>query len=112
MNQQVRTQFDLEIREYRKALSDGQDSDVRARLARAHVLSQVDTFLHLKVHYFMLKFALKKNDPKEILGQVIRLFVTVPGHLTGKVPRGNIGWSNVGLTQEMPIPEDLEKLLK
>lgn len=112
MDLKIQAQFNLELEKYRKALAQGQVSDVRAHLARAHVLSQVDAFSHLKVHLLMLKYAFLKNDVNEIAGQTLRLIVTIPGHLIGKVPRGNIGWSNVPLTQEMPIPDDLERLLK
>lgn len=112
MNQEIANQFDVEIKAYEKALNDNNESAIRAHLARAHILSQVNTLMHLKVHYFMFKYACHKKDMKEVSGQLIRLLVTIPGHIFGKVPQGNIGWSNVGLTQEMPIPEDLGKILK
>jgi hypothetical protein len=38
--------------------------------------------------------------------------ITIPGHILRKVPIGNTGWSDIGLVQTMPIPEDLDKKLK
>ena len=82
-----------------------------SHLGRAHIISQASPFNHLKVHFIMLFYALNRFDSKEILGQFLRIIVTLPGHLLGKVPKGNIGWSTVSLTQEMPIPEDLKEVI-
>jgi len=60
----------------------------------------------------MLGFGARTFDLKEVLGQVIRITATVPGHLFGKVPVGNIGWSSVELTQEMSVPPDLNEILE
>lgn len=55
----------------------------------------------------MLHYALSQMNLTEVRGQVLRLIVTLPGHALGKVPQGNVGWSFVGLTEEMPVPEDI-----
>ena len=80
----------------------------RTHLGRAHILSQSSVLQHLRIHGLMFLFALRTSDFKEVIGQVIRIFVTVPGHLLGRVPQGNIGWSSVGLTEIMEVPEDLK----
>lgn len=103
--------FEDELQFYRLALTSKDNTKVRHHLGRAHVLSQNSTLKHLYVHALMFGFALRTFDLKETFGQILRLVVTVPGHMIGKVPRGNIGWSTVGLTQVMQVPEDLESVL-
>lgn len=81
-------------------------------LSRAHILSQSSTFNHLRIHWLMFGYAIGRKDYGEVMGQILRLLVTVPGHLLGRVPVGNIGWSTVGLVEELPIPEDLRKVIE
>lgn len=103
--------FKAVLQEYRSSLAQKNDDEVILHLGRAHVLSQSSTTKHLYVHWLMFLFSVSRLDGKETLGQVLRLIVTVPGHLIGKVPVGNIGWSTVGLTQTMPIPDDLKSFV-
>ena len=49
---------------------------------------------------------------KKIFCCFLCLLITIPGHILRKVPIGNTGWSDIGLVQTMPIPEDLDKKLK
>lgn len=97
---------ELEI--YYQAYSSSDFEKARTHLGRAHILSQASVFEHLRIHGLMLAYALKTHDLKGIFGQIIRLLFTLPGHLLGKVPQGNIGWSTVGLTETMELPEDLK----
>lgn len=101
-----------EVAAYRISAQSKNEEASREHLSRAHILSQRSVALHLKTHFLMLGFGARKFDLKEVLGQVIRITVTVPGHLFGKVPVGNIGWSSVGLTQEMSVPPDIAKILE
>lgn len=84
---------------------------IKHHLGRAHILSQNSVYQHIRVHVIMFLAALRIFDMKEIFGQSLRIIVTAPGHLIGKVPRGNIGWSSVGLTQVMEVPDDLIKYM-
>lgn len=90
----------------------GDDTRIRHHLGRAHIISQSFPSLHLYTHFLMLVHALKSRDPRETIGQLLRIAVTLPGHVFGKVPQGNIGWSTVGLTEQMPIPPDLQQRLQ
>lgn len=110
MKIRTKEQFDVEIASFKKALGELNDQKCIFHLGRAHIISQSSTMTHLYVHLLMLNFALKKLNGKEVAGQILRLLVTIPGHLIGKVPQGNIGWSTVGLTEQMPIPDDLKDL--
>lgn len=96
-----------ELTLYYQAFSRKDLEKSRYHLGRAHILSQSSALTHLKIHFMMLSFALRTLDSTEVLGQIIRVLVTIPGHILGKVPQGNIGWSTVGLTEVMDLPEDL-----
>ncbi|WP_408096349.1 DUF3703 domain-containing protein [Peredibacter sp. HCB2-198] len=100
--------FEDELQFYQNSKDDDK---IRHHLGRAHVLSQNSVTKHLYVHWLMFAYALKNMDLKETFGQLLRLFVTIPGHMMGRVPRGNIGWSTVGLTEVMQVPEDLKSVL-
>lgn len=80
-------------------------------LERAHILSQPWAWPHTAVHGRMLVFAVRQRDAGEVLGQAVRLAVAAPGSLAGRYPRGNTGRARVGLTQPMPVPDDLAALL-
>lgn len=80
-------------------------------LERAHIISQSHLALHLSSHYAMLKFAVSQQDTKEILGQLVRLALAPIGAMTGRIPFGNTGRSNVSPFKPMPIPDDLTELL-
>lgn len=96
----------------KEALLSGDRAKYQYHLGRVHILSQSSVGRHLKVHYLMFLYACFIFDKKEIFGQILRLIVTVPGHMLGKVPKGNTGWSSVGLTQTLPLPEDLKPFIK
>jgi hypothetical protein len=76
-------------------------------LERAHILGQQEIIPHLKTHLWMLRAAWASKDTREICGQVFRLFLTPIGHLTGRLPAGNTGRSNVSAFLPMSIPADM-----
>ncbi|HEY6617230.1 MAG TPA: DUF3703 domain-containing protein, partial [Vicinamibacterales bacterium] len=53
----------------------------------------------------------RRSDWHELVGQLFRITVAVPGSITGKYPLGNTGGANVSAFEPMPIPEDLRPLL-
>jgi uncharacterized protein DUF3703 len=87
------------------------DADRWRALERAHVLSQPWAWPHTTVHWRMLGLGLRQRDRREVVGQVVRLIVAGPGSLSGRYPKGNTGRADVGLTQPMPIPDDLAAIL-
>src|SRR5690554_501889 len=103
--------IEIEIRLSKEAEQRREIELAKVHLGRAHILSQKRPFTHVYIHILMLFFSLRQQEPKEILGQLLRVFVTIPGHLLGRVPKGNIGWASVGLTEEMEVPADLKALL-
>lgn len=66
-------------------------------LEEAHLHSQPYAYLHLLVHWEMFKLALRHGVWKEVIGQVPRLILAIPGSLFGKAPKGNIGSTKMGI---------------
>ena len=87
-------------------------SEARALLETAHILSQPWALAHTRVHWRMLTLALRTHDRREAFGQVVRLVVAGPGSLSGRYPVGNTGRAGVGLTDPMPVPDDIATLLE
>lgn len=100
-----------EMAAYRAARSADDATAAWAALERAHILSQPDLGPHLANHWAMLGFALGQRDWREAAGQVVRLALAPLGSLTGRIPTGNTGRSNVGAFKAMPIPDDLASQL-
>lgn len=98
-----------EINLYSSAIKSKDMKKAVYHLGRVHILSQLSVFSHLAVHFIMLSFAIRSLDFKEVCGQVLRVVVTIPGHILGKIPWGNTGWTSVELTKPLPIPEDLRQ---
>ncbi len=80
-------------------------------LERAHVLAQSSTCQHVRVHWLMLRWAIKHRDVPEGAGQVVRIVGAVSMTALGLVPIGNTGGANVNPFRRMPIPADLAALL-
>lgn len=112
MNRELRHLYEQEIRLFKISVTKNSDSAARNHLGRAHIISQQSFQSHFYIHALMLGYALKTKNFSEVLGQIIRLVSTLPGHLIGKLPTGNIGWSTVGIIEELPIPDDILKLTR
>lgn len=76
-------------------------------LERAHIVSQPYLGLHLASHWAMLRYAVQERDVHEVIGQCLRLVLALLGAISGRVPVGNTGRSNVSAFRPMPIPHDL-----
>ena len=76
-------------------------------LERIHIITQIFAGLHITSHLRMLRYAWELRDWKEIVGQFFRLALAPIGNLTGRIPFGNTGRSNVSAFQPMEIPTDL-----
>jgi len=108
MPAETRAAMDAELVRGRSRIAT---ADRWAALERAHILSQPWAWPHLQVHGAMLRLALHQRDARETAGQLVRLAVAAPGSAAGRYPVGNTGRSDVGLTEVMPIPDDLRPLL-
>lgn len=103
---------------YQTALSKAQAAEAAgdldgafAEIERAHILGQRHLLPHIVTHLRMLRIGWRRRDGREIAGQVLRLIATLPGFLTGWVPKGNPGGANISALKPMPLPADLQPLL-
>ena len=81
-------------------------------LERAHVLGQSVTIEHTRVHWLMMKQAWKSRDWREIFGQMFRVVGASTKTPLGIYPTGNTGGANVSPFKPMPIPDDLQKIIR
>lgn len=112
MTPRLREHLEAQLRQSVEAEARGELPAAWGLLERAHVLSQAHAGAHLRVHGKMFAFAWRRGDVRELLGQVPRLLLAGPGSLLGRAPRGNTGGARVGIFTPMPIPEDLQALLR
>ena len=80
-------------------------------LERAHVLGKASTYQHTRIHWRMLKIAVKQHSAREIWGQIIRIIGASTKTPFGIYPKGNTGGADVWFFKTMPIPDDLQKVL-
>lgn len=71
-----------------------------AHLEEAHILSQPHAWPHFYVHWKMFSLAYEFSQRKEYLGQIPRLILAIPGSLTGRAPKGNVGSTRMGIFEE------------
>lgn len=98
---------DVELTRHRAAARVGDVDGAWWALERAHILSQTKLSLHLRVHLAMLGYAVRLRDLREMAGQSVHLALAPVGALTGRIPVGNTGRSNVSAFQPIPIPAGL-----
>lgn len=101
-----------EMASFRAARSSGEQAVAWRHLERAHIVSQPHLGLHLASHWSMLGFAVELHDWRETAGQIVRLALAPLGALTGRIPVGNTGRSNVSAFQTMPVPDDLQRAIE
>ncbi|TNE39141.1 DUF3703 domain-containing protein [Altererythrobacter ishigakiensis] len=95
----------------RNAANTGKIEDAWQHLERAHIVAQGMLVPHLYSHWRMLVLAAKTRDGREILGQLMRVALAPLGNLTGRLPIGNTGRSDVSAFAHMDIPDDLRAML-
>ncbi|MDY7229876.1 DUF3703 domain-containing protein [Hyalangium rubrum] len=112
MNPRLRAHFERELPQSLEGEARGEQDAAWRFLERAHILSQAHAWPHVRVHCAMFTFAWRRRDWREWLGQFPRLLLAGPGSLLGRAPQGNTGGTSVGIFTLMPIPEDLQTLLR
>lgn len=100
--------LDREMTGYGDARRNGDVAAAWRALERAHIVSQPMLGPHVRVHTAMLGYAVHQRDGREILGQLARLALAPIGTLTGRIPWGNTGRSDVSAFEPMPVPADLQ----
>lgn len=104
--------INAEIAAARMAEAAGDGAAAFRHLERAHILGQNATVSHVRVHALMFGWGWRRRDLGEMLGQVLRIVGAATKTAMGWVPRGNSGGANVSPFQPMPIPADLEAILR
>ncbi len=105
----ARRLIDAEMEDFETARDQGEVAAAWQALERAHIISQPYLGPHLSNHMAMLGYARKQADWREVGGQIARLALAPIGALTGIIPIGNTGRSNVSAFQRMPISEELSR---
>lgn len=80
-------------------------------LEAAHVVGQGQFVPHLRTHALMLREAVRQRDGREAAGQLFRLALVPLGHLTGRLPIGNIGRATVSAFQPMEVAQATAELI-
>jgi hypothetical protein len=96
----------------RRARSTGDAAGEWGHLERAHIISQPLAVAHVRTHLAMLGYGVRHRDRREIAGQLVRLVVAGPGSAVRRYPLGNTGGADVSAVTPMPIPVDLDALLR
>ena len=108
----IRPHVSEELRRAASAQERGDPELAFTHLERAHVLGQPSTREHVRVHWAMLGWGLSQHQPREVLGQVLRIIGAATKTAIGLVPVGNTGGSNISPFQRVPVPPDLEELIR
>ena len=103
----IRPYVDAELRAAREDAAHG-----FAHLERAHVLGQPSTREHVRVHWHMLRWAIRHRDAREFSGQVLRLIGAATKTFIGLVPTGNTGGANVSPVKPMPLDPELARIIE
>lgn len=111
MKPDLREAFDSELEAAGLALRAAQPGLAFRHLERAHILGQRHTRAHVAVHWWMLRVGMRRNDAREIVGQMARIFAAL---LFSRiwVPLGNTGGANVSAFKPMPVPDDLRQWIE
>ncbi|MTE25950.1 DUF3703 domain-containing protein [Winogradskyella ouciana] len=104
--------YNNELLCFKKALKEQDFDTAWYHLERSHIIGQSYPIEHTYSHWLMLKFGFRQKDTKEVIGQIVRLFVGGWKSFINHVPLGNTGGANVPPLKRMPIPNDIEKLLE
>lgn len=95
----------------RLAENAGSAGQAWLHLERAHIVAQSRIWPHCRSHLTMLAMSIRQRDRRETAGQILRLALAPLGNITGRLPIGNTGRSNVSAFAQMDIPPDIQVIL-
>jgi hypothetical protein len=108
----LRDHIELELAQAQHFESAGDPKSALHHLKRSHILGQSITYEHTRVHWRMLKLGWRARSPREVLGQLFRIAGASTKTPLGIYPLGNTGATDVSPFKPMPIPEDLQAILR
>jgi hypothetical protein len=106
----IRPHVNRELAAAQAADAAGNARDAFGHLERAHVLGQACTVEHVRTHVHMLLWALRHQEPRELLGQLLRIAGAATKTIVW-VPVGNTGGANVSPVRPMPVPDELARII-
>lgn len=112
MSETIKKYIDAEVERAENFVAENDFQSAFQHLERAHVLGQAITYEHTRVHFLMLKIGLKRRDWREIFGQIFRIIGSATKTPFGIYPAGNTGGANVSPFKRMPVPRDLQTILR
>lgn len=107
----IHSAINTEIQRSRAAESRGEFHTAFSHLERAHVLGQWSTVQHVRMHWLMLRFALRNRLASEVAGQMWRVAAAAVFTSFGLLPSGNSGGANVSGFQPLAISADLQRVI-
>lgn len=108
----IRPVVEAELRAAHAAETGGNPERAFTHLERAHVLGQASTVEHVRVHWRMFQWGIRNRNLRECLGQVLRIVGAASKTAIGLVPAGNTGGSNISPFKRLPVPPELEALIR
>lgn len=109
--ERIRPHVDTEIRQALGAEARGHFDTAFRHLERAHVLGQRSTLHHVRVHWLMLKLAVRNGWRAEAVGQAWRVVAAALFTPLGLLPVGNPGAAQVSGFRPLPIPAEMQRLI-
>ena len=105
----IRPAVEAEVEAALHAEQLGDAAAAFACLERAHVLGQPSTRLHTRVHWLMLRWAIRQRDVGEAVGQILRVAAAAMKTAFGWLPHGNTGGTSVGAFRPMLVAPELQR---
>jgi len=81
-------------------------------LEAAHMVAQTRLVPHARAHALMLTTACHADDWAEAMDQAFRLALVPLGHLSGRLPLGNTGRSNVSAFKPIEIKPEIRQVIE
>lgn len=100
-----------ELDKAENASANGDHVTAFRHLENAHVLGQESTYWHVRVHWLMLLWGIRRRDAVEVFGQIVRILGAAALTSIKGVPIGNTGGSNVSPVKPMPISAEHAEII-
>lgn len=110
--ERIRPHVEAELQQAAVADAAGKLAVSFHHLEQAHVLGQISTLEHVRVHMAMLNWAVRHRRAREVCGQALRIVGAATKTAFGWVPAGNTGGANVSPFKSMPVPPDLKQVIE
>jgi hypothetical protein len=111
-SQRIRPHVEAELAAAAQAETSGRAADAFSHLERAHVLGQASTAQHVRVHWEMFRWGWRQRRLRECGGQLLRIVGAATKTAIGLVPHGNTGGANISPFKRLPVPPDLEQVIR